>query len=67
MNKDQVEGKAREVAGKAKQAVADLKDDPNLHDEGTVDEAAGKAQAKYGEAKEKLGEAVKDLGDRIKK
>ena len=41
MNRDELEGKADQLKGKVKQATGDLTNDPNLHDEGVVDEAAG--------------------------
>jgi uncharacterized protein YjbJ (UPF0337 family) len=67
MNRDEVEGKAEALKGKIKQAVGDLTDDPDLHDEGVVDEAAGKTQDTIGHARRKVGEAIKDIGNTIKK
>lgn len=67
MNRDELEGKAEALKGKVKQATGDLTDDPNLHDEGVADEAAGKTQDTLGHARRKVGEAVEDLGDAIKK
>jgi len=67
MNEDELKGKMREVKGKAKQAAGDLTDDEKLHDEGTVDEAAGQTQADLGRARRKVGEAIEDIGERIKK
>jgi uncharacterized protein YjbJ (UPF0337 family) len=60
MNRDELEGKAE-------QAVGDLTDNPDLHDEGAVDEAAGKTQDALGHARRKVGEAIKDIGNAIKK
>jgi uncharacterized protein YjbJ (UPF0337 family) len=67
MNKDELEGKAEAVKGKVKQAVGDLTDNADLHDEGMADEAAGKTQETFGKAKRKVGEAIEDLGEKIKK
>jgi uncharacterized protein YjbJ (UPF0337 family) len=67
MNRDEVEGKAEALKGKIKQAAGDLTDDPNLHDEGVAEEAAGKTQDAFGHAKRKVGEAVEDIGKTIKK
>lgn len=67
MNKDELEGKAEALKGKAKQAVGDLTDDPNLKDEGIADEAAGKTQDTLGRARRKVGEAIQDVGDKIKR
>jgi len=55
------------LKGKIKQAAGDLTDDPNLQDEGTADEAAGKTQETFGKAKRKVGEVVEDIGNAIKK
>ncbi len=41
MNRDEVEGKAKEVKGKVKQGVGDLTDDERLRDEGEADQAEG--------------------------
>jgi uncharacterized protein YjbJ (UPF0337 family) len=67
MNRDEVEGKAEALKGKIKQATGDLTDDPNLQDEGTADEAAGKTKEAFGHAKRKVGEAVEEIGKTIKK
>ena len=67
MNRDEVEGKAEALKGKIKQAAGDLTDDPNLHDEGVADEAAGKTKDAFGRAKRKVGEAVEDIGKTIKR
>jgi uncharacterized protein YjbJ (UPF0337 family) len=67
MNRDEVEGKATALKGKVKQAAGDLTDDPNLHDEGVADEAAGNVQDAFGRGRRKVGEAIKDIGNAIKK
>ena len=67
MNRDEIAGKAEALKGKIKQATGDLADDPELHDEGVVDEAAGKTRDAFGQARRKVGDAVKDVGDAIKK
>ncbi len=67
MNKDELKGKANVVKGRMKQAAGDLTNDPDLHDEGVVDEAAGQAQDAVGRTKRKVGQAVEDLGKKIKK
>lgn len=66
-NKNERDGKVEEVKGKAKQAIGRATNDPNLVDEGQVDEAAGKTQATIGTATRKVGEAVEKLGETIKK
>lgn len=67
MNRDEAAGKAEALKGRAKQAVADVTDDPDLHDEGEVDEAAGKTREAVGTAKRKVGDAVERAGKAIKR
>ena len=67
MNRDEIDGKAEALKGKVKQAAGDLTDDPDLHDEGVADEAAGDAQAAIGKGRRKVGEFIEDVGDAIKK
>ena len=67
MNKDELKGKAQALKGRAKQAAGDLTDDEQLHDEGVVDEAAGKTREVIGRGRRKVGEAIKDIGKAIKK
>jgi uncharacterized protein YjbJ (UPF0337 family) len=64
---DEVEGKAKTVKGKIKQAAGDVANDPELHDEGVADEAEGKTQDTIGAALRKIGQAIKDIGDAVKK
>lgn len=67
MNRDELEGKAEALKGKIKQATGDLTNDPDLHDEGVADEAAGQTQDAVGRARRKVGEAIEDIGNAIKK
>lgn len=67
MNRDEIDGKVEALKGKVKQAAGDLNDDPDLHDEGVADEAAGDAQAAIGKGRRKVGEFIEDVGDAIKK
>ena len=67
MNRDELEGKAEALKGKVKQAAGDLTDNPDLHDEGVVDEAAGNTQGAIGKARRKVGEAIEDIGNAVKK
>jgi uncharacterized protein YjbJ (UPF0337 family) len=66
-NNDEIKGKAEQLKGKVKQAVAHVTGDQRLHDEGAADEAVGDVREGVGTVKRKVGEAVKDLGDRIKR
>jgi uncharacterized protein YjbJ (UPF0337 family) len=67
MNRDEIEGKAVALKGKVKQAAGDLTNDPDLHDEGVVDEVAGKTQDAIGRGRRKVGEAIENIGNAIKK
>lgn len=51
-----------QAKGRAKQAVADLKDDDTLRREGRNQERAGKAKEMLGDAKNKADDAI----DRVK-
>jgi uncharacterized protein YjbJ (UPF0337 family) len=67
MNRDEIEGKAKEMKGRVKQSVGDLADDEKLRDEGVADEAEGEVQGGFGRARRKLGEAVEEVGEKIKR
>jgi len=60
MNKDQVKGAAKEVAGKAQRKMGDAIDSPKHETRGLAREAEGKLQKNIGNARE----AVKDEADR---
>ena len=67
MNRDELEGKAEALKGKIKQAAGTLTRDPDLHDEGAIDEVAGNTQAAVARTKRKVGEAIEHVGNVIKK
>ena len=67
MNRDELDGKAEKVKGKIKQATGHLTDNERLHDEGAVDEAAGRVQEGFGRGRRKVGEALDELGDKLKR
>jgi uncharacterized protein YjbJ (UPF0337 family) len=48
---DKAKGAANEMAGKAKRAIGEANDDPNLKAEGAGQELKGKAQKLKGEVK----------------
>ncbi len=58
MNKDQVEGRVKEVKGKAKQVAGIVVGDKKLEQRGQVQNAVGKAQAGYGDLKKDLKKAT---------
>ena len=54
MNKDQVEGKLKQVKGDVKETVGKLVDDKTLENKGKVDNVVGKVQQGYGDIKADL-------------
>jgi uncharacterized protein YjbJ (UPF0337 family) len=51
MNKDQVKGRAEELAGKTKKVTGKILHDESLKQKGRAEEVAGKARAGYGNVK----------------
>ena len=60
MDKDRVEGAAKQVTGKAKTAVGKALGDEKLKNEGRADQVKGKVQNVVGGIKDKIREADKD-------
>lgn len=60
MNKDQVKGTAKELAGKAQRKMGDAADSPKHEGKGMAKEAEGKVQKNYGHAKEDVRETKAD-------
>jgi uncharacterized protein YjbJ (UPF0337 family) len=54
VNKDQVNGRAKEVKGTIKEAAGKAVGNDNLKVEGRIDKAVGKAQGAYGDLKDAL-------------
>jgi uncharacterized protein YjbJ (UPF0337 family) len=67
INRDELDGKAKQVKGKVKQGIGDLTDDERLRDEGVADEAEGDVQDSVGKGRRKVGEAIEDIGEKIKR
>ena len=67
MNRDELKGKAQALKGTIKQKVGELTNDPDLHDSGVADEAAGNARDAFGHAKRAVGEVVEAIGKTIRK
>ena len=59
MNKDQVKGAAKDVAGKIQQKAGKLVGSNEQQAKGLAKQAAGKAQKIYGDAKEVVKDANK--------
>jgi uncharacterized protein YjbJ (UPF0337 family) len=66
MNKDEINGNVDKLKGKVKQTVGNATDDPQLHDEGVADEAAGSVEAGFGKARRKVGNALHEVAHKIK-
>ena len=52
MNKDQVKGKAKDIAGKAQEELGELTDDPQTEAKGEAKQVEGKVQKKAGDVKD---------------
>lgn len=63
MNKDQVKGKAKEVAGKVQQKTGELVGSSEQQAKGLSKQVEGKLQKGVGDAKEAVKDAV-DRGNR---
>ena len=48
---DKAEGTMKDIRGKVKEGVGNATDDPNLRDDGQLDQAEGKVQKKVGDVK----------------
>ena len=60
MNKDQIKGRAEEIAGKTKKVVGGAVHDESLKNKGRAEEAVGKVRATYGDAKNEFQKDAKD-------
>ena len=52
MNKDRMEGKAKDVAGRVERQVGEWTDDPEKQAKGIAKQAEGKVQNAWGKAKD---------------
>jgi uncharacterized protein YjbJ (UPF0337 family) len=59
MNKDQVNGRVKEVKGKIKEAAGKLVGNEKLEAKGKIQHVLGKAQAKFGDARKDARDATK--------
>lgn len=59
MDKDQIKGKMKDVAGRVERQAGEWTGDNDLQAEGTKDQAAGKGQNAFG----KMKDAARDLKD----
>jgi uncharacterized protein YjbJ (UPF0337 family) len=54
MNKDQVEGRAKEAAGKVREVAGKVVGNTNQQVKGNINKNVGAAQAKYGDVKSNI-------------
>ena len=59
INKDQVEGRVKEIQGKIKEVVGNLVGNETLEAKGTIQKLGGEAQAKLGDLKQDVEDAKK--------
>ncbi len=64
MNKDTIEGKWKQLAGKAKSVWGDLTDDELAKIKGDSQQLAGLVQERYGRTREEAEREVKDFYDK---
>jgi uncharacterized protein YjbJ (UPF0337 family) len=60
INKDQVEGRAKEVAGKVQEVAGKTVGSLSEQAKGLANQVAGKVQAKFGDAKQTVKENYQD-------
>jgi uncharacterized protein YjbJ (UPF0337 family) len=60
INKDQVEGRAKEIAGKAQEVAGRVTGNHTQEAKGAINKNLGAAQAKAGDVTEKVKGALKD-------
>jgi uncharacterized protein YjbJ (UPF0337 family) len=64
-NKDEVEGKGKDIKGQVKEKVGEFTNNPNLESEGEADQVEGKVQKNIGEARRKVGETIEEIGKKV--
>ncbi len=60
INKDQIEGRAKEAAGKVQEVAGKTIGNVGQQVKGNINKNVGAAQAKYGDAKSRLKDDLKD-------
>jgi uncharacterized protein YjbJ (UPF0337 family) len=58
MNKDQVDGKLKDIGGKIQEEFGDLIDSPEQEAKGLAKQVEGKTQEKLGDAKEVVKDSL---------
>lgn len=65
MDKDRIEGKGKDIAGRVKRQVGEWTGDEKTQSEGAADQAEGKVQNAWGNLKDKVRDAADDVKDNI--
>ena len=60
MNKDRVEGKVKDIAGRVERQAGEWTDDPKTQVKGAVKQAEGKVQNAWGKAKDSAKQTTED-------
>jgi uncharacterized protein YjbJ (UPF0337 family) len=63
MDKDRLEGKAKDIKGRVKRQVGEWTGDTDAQVSGTLDQAEGKVQHAVGKAKDAMDDAAKKAGE----
>jgi uncharacterized protein YjbJ (UPF0337 family) len=64
MDKDRIEGKAKDIKGRVKRQVGEWTGDTDAQVSGTLDQAEGKVQHAVGKAKDAMKDASKEAEER---
>ncbi|MFN7931078.1 MAG: CsbD family protein [Blastocatellia bacterium] len=64
-NKDELEGKGKQIKGTVKDKAGEWTGNETLEQEGEAEHDAGKVQENLGTARRKAGEVVEDVGRKI--
>ena len=65
MDKDRVEGKTKDIAGRVKRQVGEWTGDEKTQSEGAAEQAEGKVQNAWGNVKDKVKDAVEDVKEDV--
>ncbi|MEG3660697.1 CsbD family protein [Celeribacter halophilus] len=65
MNRDQFEGKWKEMKGRVREEWGDLTEDDLAEAEGNREQLEGKLQQRYGKSKEEVRKAVNEFIDKL--
>ncbi|MBU2891642.1 CsbD family protein [Celeribacter halophilus] len=65
MNRDQFEGKWKEMKGRVREEWGDLTEDDLAEAEGNREQLEGKLQQRYGKSKEEARKAVNEFIDKL--